>query len=413
MNRLTKFRLLAIALTLVASFGVACGSASITTPVPLTPTATATTAPKAPTATVVPMKTEPTVAIIQEVGVSIDSFKLDSQALEGNRLGDPSERPMQVILPPGYTTSDKRYPVVYYLHGYGAGGTSTTPMLDVMGNWWSRMASMFALNPQTATGDFVAAVQEGMQRGEIQEMILVFPNASNKLGGTLYISSAGNGDVETYLTQELVEYVDNHYRTLTRRESRGVAGCSMGGDGTAHLALKYPGVYSVAVAQSGLYFYDEDPTLPGAGSRGFTEEPKTIGDFKNLPWQTQAQIAVAAAVAPNADNPPWYFDMPYVVVDGKTEIAPGFLEKTRAMDPRSDVERYLAQPVRLNALLVQHGKYDSLVPVELARNFDNLLTEKGIVHEFDDSFDSHCTFDMVQPMLKFLSDHLVGEETGQ
>ena len=118
---------------------------------------------------------------------------------------------------------------------------------------------------------------------------------------------------------------------------------------------------------------------------------------------------VAAAVAPNADNLPWGFDMPYVIVDGTPEIAPGYLDRLRAADPRSDVERYLAQPVRLNALLVQHSTSDSWVPVELGRQFDELLTQKGIAHVFDDSFVGHCSYDMVPPMLKFLSDHLVGE----
>ena len=78
------------------------------------------------------------------------------------------------------------------------------------------------------------------------------------------------------------------------------------------------------------------------------------------------------------------------------------------MDPRSDVERYLAQPVRLNALLVQHGAFDPLTPTELGRQFDELLTEKQIDHQFDDSFAGHCSLAMIPPMLRFLSDHLGG-----
>lgn len=399
---------LVIAGMLVTSVLAGCGTPA-TTPAPSAPTATATAVPQAPTATVTPVKTESATATVQAARVDIDTFTFASQALESNRLGDPTERPVQVILPPGYATSNKRYPVIYYLHGYGAGGTARTAMLELMRTWFWQSAAAFASNQKVATGSFVGAVEQGIQLGETQEMILVFPNASNVLGGTLYISSPSNGDVETYLTKELVEYVDSHYRTLPQRESRGVAGCSMGGDGAVHLAFKYPSVYSVAVAQSGLYFYDEDPALAEAGLIGFTKELKTISNFRNLPWETQAQVAVAAAVAPNADNPPWYFDMPYVIVDGRTEIAPGYLDRVRAMDPRSDVERYLAQPLRLNALLVQHGTSDPLVPVELGRQFDKLLTQKGIAHVFDDSFDSHCTYDMVPPMLKFMSGHLVGE----
>ena len=85
-------------------------------------------------------------------------------------------------------------------------------------------------------------------------------------------------------------------------------------------------------------------------------------------------------------------------------------ESRKALSPASDAERYLAQPTRLEALLVQHGENDEWVPVGLARDFDKLLTEKGIAHEFDDSFITHCSYDMVPPMLKFMSDHLVGEQ---
>jgi fermentation-respiration switch protein FrsA (DUF1100 family) len=355
----------------------------------------------------VPINTKAPTVAAQVAQVSVDSFTFDSQALAGNLLGDPSERPAQVILPPGYETSTKRYPVIYYMHGYGM-GTATTKMLDFMRTWYGAYAGMYASNLEVATGDLVGAVEQGVQLG-MQEMILVFPNASNALGGTMFTSSPSNGDVEAYLTQELVEYVDSHYRTLPQRESRGVAGCSMGGDGTIHLAFKYPDVYSVAAAQGGVYFYDEDPLLTGDGLIGFTKEPKTLVDFGWLPGETQAQLAVAAAVAPNPDRPPLYFDMPYVLVDGTAEVAPGYLDKVRAMDPRSDVERYLAQPVRLNGLLVQHGAADPVVPVELGRKFDQLLTEKDVDHAFDDSYGGHCTFDMVSPMLQFMSDHLVSE----
>ncbi len=50
--------------------------------------------------------------------VTVEHRTLTSQALAGNLLGDPAERGFSVLLPPSYATSDKRYPVVYVLHGY-------------------------------------------------------------------------------------------------------------------------------------------------------------------------------------------------------------------------------------------------------------------------------------------------------
>jgi hypothetical protein len=146
---------------------------------------------------------------------------------------------------------------------------------------------------------------------------------------------------------------------------------------------------------------------------GFTREPTDYFEFAGLDGWARGAIALAAGVTPNANKPPFYLDMPYVVVDGKPEIAPGFLEKSKALSPAADVERYLAQPMRLNALFVQHAENDEWVPVGLARDFDTLLTEKGIAHEFDDSYITHCSYDMVPPMLKFMSDHLVGEQAGE
>ena len=316
------------------------------------------------------------------VKAEVELVKLEIQALAGNLLGDPTERNVQIILPPGYAESDKRYPVVYMLHSYTGGDNYA----------WD------------IKSDYEAALRDNA----IQEMILVFPNADNRLGGSMYLSSPTIGDYEDYLTKELVEYVDSHYRTLSQRESRGVAGCAMGGDGAVHLGFKYPDIFVAAVAMSGTYFWDRDPWLERSTS-GFSQSPANDLEFAMLPSETQWEIAVAAALSPNPDNPPFYLDMPYTIVDGKAELAPGFVDKLRAADPVADAERYLQQPVRLDGLLVLHGHYAEAVPLELAQAFDALLTQKGIDHEFDGTLNSYCSNDMKLPMLEFFSEHLAFE----
>jgi enterochelin esterase-like enzyme len=406
-----------VGITLVIAFAVGCAAPPTAAPVSEAPAATATPVPPpvAPTSTPAPPPSTPTAmpapaesasATLQPAShqerVTIQDFTLDSQALAGNLLGDPTERLVQVILPPGYAASDKRYPVLYYM--YCDDTEATTQVLGQLQHMWQYENS----DIENATGDFIGGVEQAMQRGEIQDMILVFPNAGNKLTGSWFLSSPTIGDYETYLTQEVVDYVDSHYRTLPQRESRGISGCSLGGDGAMHLGLKYPDVYGVVVAQSGVYFRDRSPCLL-YGVEQFTLEPANFSEYVLLSGAVRCEIALAASVSPNPNKPPFYLDMPFVRADGVTEIAPGYVEKTVALDPRADVERYLAQPTRLNALLVQHGANDDIIPVELARDFDKLLTEKGVAHEFDDSFITYCSYDMVPPMLKFMSDHLVGE----
>ena len=56
----------------------------------------------------------------------------------------------------------------------------------------------------------------------------------------MYSNSVTTGDWETFVAKDLVGYIDSHYRTLARRESRGLAGHSMGGYGTMRIGMKYP-----------------------------------------------------------------------------------------------------------------------------------------------------------------------------
>ena len=143
--------------------------------------------------------------------------RITSNALEGNLLGDPTTRDFNVYLPPGYDTNAERYPTVYVLH------------------WFTGDEGTFLARVH-ADADTLRA------KGELGNMIFVFPDASSAMGGSYYMSSPTVGDYETYITKELIEQVDSTYRTIPERDSRGIMGCSMGGWGTWHLALSPPRV---------------------------------------------------------------------------------------------------------------------------------------------------------------------------
>ena len=145
--------------------------------------------------------------------------EITSPALEGNLIGDPATRPFVVYLPPGYETSTKRYPVFYYLHGYT-----------------QRVEEPLGMRTQ---------LDRMIANGETGEMIGVAVDASNRFRGSWYLSSATIGDYETYITRDIVEYVDTHYRTMPERESRGITGYSMGGGGAMHLGLTFPDVFQL------------------------------------------------------------------------------------------------------------------------------------------------------------------------
>ena len=77
------------------------------------------------------------------------------------------------------------------------------------------------------------------------------PDADNKYEGSWYANSPVTGNWEDFLSQELVQYVDLEYRTLSERDHRGIAGYSMGGAGAWRLAVRHPEVYGSMCALSG------------------------------------------------------------------------------------------------------------------------------------------------------------------
>lgn len=309
----------------------------------------------------------------------VTSGTITSKALANNLLGDSATRPYGIYLPPGYETSQKRYPVVYMLHGYTQSYQSYTGPL-------SRVQDLLTAN------------------GKVGEMIIVFVDASNKLGGSWYLSSPSIGDYGMYITQELVTLIDTEYRTLPHRESRGITGCSMGGYGAAHLAFNHPNVYAVAAGVSGSYDWENIGWDRDAGS--YTFEPKNWIDWIGLNGQIQLDIASAAGGAPNPNNPPFYADIPFKLENGKGKIIPEVYERINAFDIPHDIVKYLKQPVRLKNFMIYHGSNDS---VQFARDFVRDISDLGIEHQYIEvNGGNHCDLDWA-PVLQFMSDHLVFE----
>ena len=332
-------------------------------------------------ATLVATTEQPTVTPAPELSdeSKLEKGEITSQALANNLIGDPATREYGVYLPAGYTTSEKRYPVVYALHGY--------------------------MERPLSLGDIVPEMDTMVESGEAEEMIIVLVDGTNRFGGSWYLSSPTIGDYESYIARELVDHIDAKYRTIPNRDSRGITGCSMGGDGSIHLALNYPDIFSVAAPISGLYYYERDPLWDKVKDR-YWQTPENLDEFDRIDGTAQWFISRAAAAASSPDNPPFYLDMPFEETDGGVQIVQDVMDKISAATPAQDVSQYLDQPDRLRGLMIYHGENDNLVPVELARDFNNLLTDLGIEHEYVEVPKGHCNLDYA-PVLKFMSDHLV------
>lgn len=347
------------------------------------PATLASTPAATPTAGPVPVVASATISAPQ---LTLKNVKFTSQALEGNLLGDPATRTIYILLPPSYATGAKRYPVVYVLP-WGDGGSASNAF------------------------GFKSAMETWLSTAPAKEMILVFPDGANSLGGSQFGTSPTIGDYERYITQELVAMVDTDYRTLPTRDSRGITGCSNGGAGSMRFALKYPDVYG-AVTTSG-DTYDWTLASNSVLRKELTylhELPKdAVGVIRSTPavaWYIQ----VAAGAAPNPQKPPLYLDLPFRITNGQAEIVPEVAAKIVEHDSAHEARRYLAQPLRLRGILIMHALGDVWNPTPPVRGFDQLLTELGIEHTYIEEDAAHCSFPWEAESLAFLAEHLVFTE---
>jgi enterochelin esterase-like enzyme len=137
-----------------------------------------------------------------------------------------------VYLPPDYTVSARRYPVVYLLHGY----------TDDESAW-------------IQFGEVNVAADRAIADREIPPMIVVMPEG----GVTFYINDYQNKVCyEDMFIQEFIPHIDDTYRTRPAKEFRGVSGLSMGGWGSLLMAMRHPDVFAACAAFSSALWTDED-----------------------------------------------------------------------------------------------------------------------------------------------------------
>ncbi len=300
---------------------------------------------------------------------SFHKITVHGRSLEGNLEGDSPDRDVFVYLPPSYARDTRRrYPVVYFLHGYGVNAEAYVRMLNL---------------PQAAEN---AMLQNGSR-----EMILVLPDSFTKYSGSMYSNSLTTGDWEAYVSADLITYIDSHYRTIANRDGRGLAGHSMGGYGTVRIGMKQPAVFSLLYAMSSCCLMNNPAQGRGAAP---ANQPATSRDQPGTPANatTPAQIpgrggrggglanalsAQAAAWAPNPMNPPQYFDLP--TKDGV--VQPLIAAKWVANSPLVMVDQYVPNLKQYRAIAMDVGNEDPLGAAN--KDLDQSLTRLGIQHTFE------------------------------
>jgi putative tributyrin esterase len=148
-------------------------------------------------------------------GASAQSRTARTIRVESTAIGSPVT--VAVLTPVDYDATTRGYPVVYLLHG----GTQNHTAFPAR-TWFTRDASQ-------------------------RHMIVVMPYLQQLLFAARNDQPA---PIEDFLGRELPAYIDSHYRTVTDRRGRAIAGISMGGYGATLLGLKRPDVFGAVGAVS-------------------------------------------------------------------------------------------------------------------------------------------------------------------
>ncbi len=238
-------------------------------------------------------------------GPAIEGRTVVETTIKSEALG--VEKPLLVVLPAGYATSKKRYPVVIMLHGLGGYQES-----------WVKLGI-------EAAADLASL-----------EAIVVLPDGDD----SFYVNWPGTVDYDAclagkrpfgiepsmqtycvrspryadYLTKDLIAHIDASYSTIPTREARAIGGLSMGGYGALVTAFRHPELFSAVASHAGvasLRYTGPDPFSPGKAAlfedpavilanKGFGAHFEQVFGSQIADWIARDPAALAGSLKPGA-----------------------------------------------------------------------------------------------------------------
>jgi len=327
----------------------------------------------------------------------LDEHVFSSQALKGNPLDDPAERPLYVYVPPGYDNDpDVRYPSVYVIQGL-------TGQVDM---WRNR--TPFRPN-------YVELIDQLFSHGETPPAIVVLVDAWTSLGGSQYLDSPGTGNYHTYLCDEIVPFVDANYRTDAARERRGIQGKSSGGYGAFVTPMLRPDLFSGLASHAGDSLF-EMCYLPDFRKSVRTLRDKYEGSFEKFWEGFRSRPAFSnegddtllndwCMAACYSADPDGTVRLPYDVETGR--LIDDVWERWLAWDPVRMVPRYADALRSLRAIYIDAGTRDEWYLDLGARAVAKELDAIGVEYDFDLFDATHMAIEYRYPRsLGYLADAL-------
>jgi S-formylglutathione hydrolase FrmB len=303
----------------------------------------------------------PTTVFAQTGKGEVVTTTLYSKSLE-NTMGENPNRAISVYLPPGYQIGTQRYPVIYFLHGF----LSDNRMLQ-------QMAGLL---------DFA------IETRKIRPFILVIPDQKTTYDGSFYSNSGLFGNWEDFTAFDLVKYVDETYRTIPHKDSRGITGHSMGGYGALKIAMHHPDIFSTVYALSpgALTIVREY----GPNSDTFRELSRinTLEEL-NKTYFGKVIVAFGRSWSPNPNKAPFYCDLPFRYEGNQLVTDPLVLEKWYANLPLHMIDDNLENLKKLKAIKMDWGRNAGDRFTIMCEMFSQRLENVGIKHFAEEYIGTH------------------------
>ena len=186
------------------------------------------------------------------IAVFLNAAKVDTLVVFSNSMQKNTRT--CVVSPDNYDKTGQAYPVLYLLHGYS----------ENYGSWVNKYPQIKQFSDQ-------------------YNMIIVGVDGNFS---SWYFDSPidSTSKYETYVTKELIGFIDDTYNTIKSREGRAVTGLSMGGHGALYLSIRHQDIFGASGSMSG-----------GVDIRPFPQSwelPKRLGDMAEYPenWEKNTVI---------------------------------------------------------------------------------------------------------------------------
>ncbi len=288
-------------------------------------------------------------------------------SIEGNPAGEDALRRLTIYLPPGYYQSKQRYPVIYFLHGMY--GEDSATMADLEINYLL---------------DTAIAVKY------IRPVIFVLPDSYTKYKGSFYTNSKLTGNWADFIAKDVVNYIDKHYRTIADKDSRGIAGVSMGGNGALKMGMLFPDVFSAVYATTPATLNWSDGINTGIDAFKIISDARSDSDIINN-VSAMLMVDLARTYSPDLNKPPFYADMPAVYIGDSLVIDTNVVNKWTRNFATNMIESHVGALKSLRAIKLDWGRNDAgrHVPVTCLQ-FSKELEWYGISHFAEEYLGGHA-----------------------